>query len=363
MANGFKKAQRTAAKIKISIQGASGSGKTYSALNIATALVALTDPGKEIALIDTEKSASLYSPPFSFDVDDDFGEGMKATYAPEKLVEKLEAARKAGIYGAVIVDSMTHFWKEQGGFTKMIDNICEAQRARGQKGDSFAAWKTVDPLYRKLMTYLRNYPLHVILCIRAKQSYERSEGAGGKGSLKKVGMEPEFREGFEFEMDAQFAIDADHTAVPLKHRLGSYLDGKVFKNPGADLAEALADWIAGGAPGQEVPLVGNKPAETPTVAVETPAEVVKAPVSETKLAEVEEPAPPTDATPPADVDYITFFTDKINAGTTEDELKKDIANEIKAALKDKKITPEDYNGKLSPIYSAKMKELKAKVAA
>lgn len=336
----LKKAQRKASVFKGSIQGASGSGKTYSALRIMTELVALTNPGKGIAVVDTEKSAELYAPPFVFDVDGDFGDGLKASYESEKLIEKLETIRKDGGYGGVIVDSMTHFWKEAGGFTRMIDAICDAQKARGQKGDSFAAWKQVDPKYRTLMNYIRNYPLHIILCIRAKQAYERSEEKG-KGSLKKVGMEPEFREGFEFEMDAQFAIDQDNVLVPLKHRLGSFIDGKTFRKPGKDVAECVVAWINEGAPGQET----NEPSPaTPP----DPSNVT--PISRPAPAE----APSASANPQVSVlDKMLL----IIAGAKE---KKDLLaarDEIKKAFQDKLLTDEQYKGILSPAYQKKKTEL------
>lgn len=337
--SGFKKAQRKASKAKISIQGGSGSGKTYSALRIATALVARTDPGKRIAVIDTENSAELYSPPFDFDVDDDFGVGNKLSYDSNRLLEKLETARKSGEYGAVVVDSMTHFWKEAGGFTRMIDSICEAQRARGGKADSFAAWKQVDPIYRNVMTYIRQYPLHVILCIRSKQAYERTEEKG-KGALKKVGMEPEFREGFEFEMDAQFALDQDHVLVPLKHRLEAHLDGKSFRNPGDDVAECIADWLSAGAPGQSTPKLPEVPPSSP--------QLPEAPKSEPKVSTQE-------------LSLCQILVAKLEAATNPEELKV-VALEIKDALKDKKLTPAEYTGKLGPTWHKKNNSFKVAAA-
>ena len=60
--NGFTKAERKKAKLRLGLTGASGSGKTYSALQIAKGM------GGRIALIDTEHgSASLYSNDFDFD--------------------------------------------------------------------------------------------------------------------------------------------------------------------------------------------------------------------------------------------------------------------------------------------------------
>lgn len=329
---GLRKAQRKYVPFKGSIQGASGAGKTYSALNILTPLVRITSPGKRIAVIDTEKSAELYSPPFDFDVDDDFGEGAKLSYDYKKLIEKLENIRRSGEYGGVVIDSMTHFWKEKGGFTSRIDAICDAQRARGKAGDSFGAWKDIDPLYREMMTYIRQYPLHIIMCIRAKQKYEDQIGPGGKKQKVKVGYEPEFRDGFEYEVDAQFAIDFEHVMVPLKHRLGDVLE-KSFKSPGEDVARVIAEWLAGGA-------AAPAPAPAPTVAQTAPPESGSAPVSDT---------------------IADALVAKINDAKTQDELKA-VAAEIRKAREDKLFTDADYSAKLAPAYQAKNKALKDQAA-
>jgi hypothetical protein len=351
MTTGFKKAKRTAKKVKIAIQGASGAGKTYSALAIATALVARTDPGKGIAFIDTEKSADLYAPPFTFDIDDDFGEGPKLSYHPDRLIEKMEAARKSGEYGAVIVDSLTHFWKEQGGLLAMIDAICSNMKAKGQKADSFAAWKSVDPVYRKLFNYIRQYPLHVVLCVRAKQDYERTEGQGGKGSLKKVGLVGEMREGWEYEVDAQFAIDADHVLAPLKHRLGAFLDGKIFRNPGDDVAQAIEEWLTQGAPGQNAP----EPVKVATGALIPPDDGSHR-AEDTAATESSIPAAPTSEPPGDEPPVLETLTARMLAAASLDELRG-IGNDVKAAVKDKRISGDDYNA-ISKTYASRQRELK-----
>lgn len=59
----FKKAERKKAFLKIAITGVSGSGKTYSALQLAQGL------GDKIAMIDTENgSGELYSNLCEYDV-------------------------------------------------------------------------------------------------------------------------------------------------------------------------------------------------------------------------------------------------------------------------------------------------------
>lgn len=263
--SGFRKAAKADKYLVMSIQGGSGSGKTRSALEIAKHLC---PPGKRIALIDSENSAELYSDVVDFDVDSDFGPLGKVNYHQDVWMKKILAAAASGEYGAIVLDSCTHLWKGEGGFLAQIDAICAAQRAKGGKGDSFAAWKSVDPLYAKFVAGLRQIPMHVIMCIRAKQAYEKVSDSGGRGNIRKVGMEPEFRDGFEYEMDIQAAIDQEHVLVPLKHRLGDCLDGKVFPKPGKDFADVCLAWLRNGAPGQ-APVVPEAPEAivTPVVAL------------------------------------------------------------------------------------------------
>jgi KaiC/GvpD/RAD55 family RecA-like ATPase len=100
----FVKASKRQSKARIVITGPTGSGKTYSALSIASAL------GKRVAVIDTEQgSASLYSDQFDFDVLE-----LTGDYHPQKYVEAIKSAASAG-YDVCVVDSITHEWNGKGG--------------------------------------------------------------------------------------------------------------------------------------------------------------------------------------------------------------------------------------------------------
>lgn len=334
---GFKKAQRQAQKVKIAFQGASGSGKTRTAIGVMTELLKLVEPGKRIAFVDSENSADVYAPPFDFDRDNEFGTPGRENYHPDKLIEKLETARKDPQYGGVIVDSLTYFWKEPGGLTTMIDAICDAQRAKGKPGDSFAAWKTVDPIYRRLMNYIRNYPLHLFVCVRSKQAYDRSEK-----NVKKLGLEPEFRDGYEFYLDAQFAIDADHIAVPLKHRMQEYLEGKIFRMEDLKFAEQISDWLNAGAPGQQ-----------DTVSV---PELVVAPEPEP----MPEPEP-TSITPEVASEALgASLLSALNASNSNAELTA-VAARVQDAKKDKLVSELTLEG-LKKAFARRAKELKEQAA-
>jgi hypothetical protein len=251
----FKKATREQARLRMALQGPSGSGKTRSALEIAHWLVK-TEHGVvnegDIAVIDTEHgSAAKYE-----------GEGRGPTrpkglefvvcevtgnYNPDKAIQLLKEAADSGAK-VVVIDSLSHFWNGSGGFLELVDKVVARDKANGRKADSFAAWKEVDPIYRKLVQALLGCPAHVIACLRAKTEYSRE---GGK--VEKVGMAPEIREGFTYEMDVEGMMDMSHTLAVGKTRCEA-IDGEVFKKPGKEFAEAICTWLSRGAPAKAAPV-------------------------------------------------------------------------------------------------------------
>jgi type II secretory pathway predicted ATPase ExeA len=79
----FKKARVQDRKFRAAIMGVSNSGKTYTALVLASVL------GKKIALIDTEhSSASMYADNFNFD------SLNLDSFHPSKYIEAIQAAVK-----------------------------------------------------------------------------------------------------------------------------------------------------------------------------------------------------------------------------------------------------------------------------
>lgn len=233
----FKKATKEQAKLRAAIQGPSGSGKTRSALEIARNL------GKKVAVIDSEQgSASKYAGVNGLDFDVC---SVTDDYHPEKLSKLLVEAGPH--YDVIIVDSMTHWWNGVGGFLELVDAEVQKMKARGGKPDSFAAWKVVDPVYRRLVQTILASPAHVIVTMRAKQSYEKEQDERGKTTVKKVGLAPEMRDNFQYEMDLEGMLDMEHNFIVGKTRCES-IDGKVFKKPGKELADHLLAWLTDGAP-------------------------------------------------------------------------------------------------------------------
>ncbi|MDP3353106.1 MAG: AAA family ATPase [Flavobacteriaceae bacterium] len=100
-------AKKEQVKLRIGISGASGFGKTYSALLLA---YGITDDWTKIAIIDTENnSASLYAHLGDFNVLQ-----LNEPYSPERYIEAIRMCEKASVE-VLIIDSMTHEWQGKGG--------------------------------------------------------------------------------------------------------------------------------------------------------------------------------------------------------------------------------------------------------
>ncbi len=236
----FKTASKTQAKLRLALQGPSGGGKTMSSLQIAKYLASSMD---KIAFVDTEHgSASKYA---SGDLRGFQTCEVVKDYNPQRCMDALRDAAEAG-FEVCIVDSLTHFWNGTGGFLELVDEECKKMQAKGWKADSFAAWKNLTPIYNKLVDAILGSPMHVIVCLRAKQEYEKTKNDNGKVEVKKVGMAPEMRDNFQFAMDIEGMLTMDHDFIVGKTRCAE-IDGKVFNKPGKDLALILKAWLSDGA--------------------------------------------------------------------------------------------------------------------
>lgn len=101
--SGFQKAQRFLTNPTIALTGPTGSGKTFSALRLASGIAKAM--GKRFAVIDAENgSASLYSDFFDFDT-----LNLTPPFTTEKYIAAISEAEKGG-YCAVVCDSITHAW-------------------------------------------------------------------------------------------------------------------------------------------------------------------------------------------------------------------------------------------------------------
>lgn len=243
----FTKAVKTQAKLRLAIAGPSGAGKTYTALKIASHLTE-----KPIAVVDTEHgSASKYADDFAFDVLE-----LDAPFHPDRFLTAIREAAKAG-YGVIILDSLSHAWNGTGGLLDIVD-----ERAKHMKtSNTFAAWKDAAPIQNKFIDGLISADIHVVATMRSKQDYIQDTDANGKTRIRKVGMAPVQRDGFEYEFDVFLEMDIDNNAMVTKTRC-SALTGRVYSKPGQEIAEILRTWL-NGAPVFKTPLTPREGAPAP----------------------------------------------------------------------------------------------------
>lgn len=202
----FRPAKLEHGQLFIGISGPSWSGKTYSALRLATGIAA----GGKIVGIDTENGRMLhYANRFSFD-----HTLLDPPFSPQRYGEAIKAA--AALEPAVlIIDSLSHEHTGEGGVLDMHD----AEQAAGKKDP--AAWVLPKGARKRLIMDILRLKCHVIACMRAEDQTEWVKDAGGK--LKPVpkrtlsghvGWIPVVGKEWPYEFTVSLLVTPDALGVP-----------------------------------------------------------------------------------------------------------------------------------------------------
>jgi len=207
----LRQAQKEQVKLKIGLSGASGFGKTYSALLLA---YGITNDWGKIAVIDTENnSASLYSELGNFYTID-----LKPPFSPERYVEAIELCENSGIE-VILVDSISHEWNGTGGCLQIHEQL----------GGRFQDWASVSPRHQKFIDKILQSDCHIITTVRRKIDYSMDRDQNGKTKVVKHGLKDITREGFEYELTVSFElINEKHLAVASKDRTGLFMNKPEF---------------------------------------------------------------------------------------------------------------------------------------
>ncbi len=188
MALSFVKAVREKVFIKVLLSGASGSGKSVSALRMATGIARKCNG--RIAMIGTESSRDLY---YSNEYDYDLLQ-LEDPFTPEKYMEAIDAAVEAG-YQVLIIDSMTHEWK-------YLNDVHDKM-----PGNSFQNWGTLKPRHNAFMEKILQAPIHTICTARGKDEWVLEENEKGKKVPKKVGLGTQQDKNITYEFTVSLVID------------------------------------------------------------------------------------------------------------------------------------------------------------
>ncbi len=191
-----KQAKRELIWVKVALMGPSGSGKTYSALRLAkgitTEIEKETGEKPKTIMGNTEqKRGYYYANEFEYDIVD-----IGSPHHPEKYVEFIDWAVEQG-YQIIIMDSTSHEWMGKGGCLQL----------QQEAGGTYQAWSKVTPRHNKFIESIADSPVHLIATMRGKDQYELNKDDDGKLNVKKLGVGPEQRSGFEYEFTASFLLD------------------------------------------------------------------------------------------------------------------------------------------------------------
>lgn len=206
------------------LSGPAGSGKTRSALIVAEVLA----EGGPILMIDTEKRSGLtYADDFTFTHID-----WQPPYDPRELGRTLADARD---YAVVIVDSLSHFWRGQGGVLDIA-------------GGKFTGWKDARPAHMDLVEAMLVCQGHFIGCARSKMEHVQ-EMENGKHVVKKLGMAVVQDDELEYELNVAVEMDMTHAMAVSKSRTVAVPVGRTFTAGHAEeFAVLYRDWLKGGEP-------------------------------------------------------------------------------------------------------------------
>ena len=240
----FRPAVRENVGLLIGLAGASGSGKTYTAMRLATGIAG----DKPFCVIDTEAGrAKHYADAFRFDHGD-----LAPPFRPDRYAEAIQAADKAG-YPVIVVDSMSHEWSGDGGILDWQEE--EYQRMGGREAVKMAAWIKPKAAHKHMVSKLLQVRAHLILCMRAEEKIEIIKGEDGKtkivpkqGPAGFRGWLPVCEKTLPYELTASFLLTADAPGIPKpiklqeQHRALFPLDQPITEDSG----RAIAAWAAGG---------------------------------------------------------------------------------------------------------------------
>jgi hypothetical protein len=203
----LQKAQRHQVKLRLGLSGASGFGKSYSALLLA---YGITEDWTKIAVIDTENnSASLYSHLGDFNVI-----SLNQPYSPERYIEAIKLCEENQIE-VIIIDSITHEWNGKGGCLQIHEQL----------GGRFQDWAKLTPRHQAFIDAILQSNSHVITTVRKKMDYSMDRDSSGKTRVVKHGLKDITREGFSYELTVDFEIiNENHMAKATKDRTGLFMD-------------------------------------------------------------------------------------------------------------------------------------------
>lgn len=225
----FSKLENTRPFVKIGLEGFAGSGKTYTAAEIAIGLHKKIKSKKPIAFYDTEKAVKALEEKFD-------KAGIEVLTKESRTLRDLNTAIKTceqGVADILVIDSLTHVWES---FLTAYKN----QKKRDNL--YFQDWGIIKPRWKKDFSDLFvQSNLHIIFTGRAGYEYDETLNERGLKEITRSGIKMKVENETAYEPDMLILMERREDIVGkdkktwreatiLKDRT-SKIDGKTFKNP------------------------------------------------------------------------------------------------------------------------------------
>lgn len=237
----IRKAEREGARLVLGLAGISGSGKTYTALQLAYGL-ANFDVAKVGLLCTENRRGSLYANVFvdhpthptreRFLIGDLF-----APFSPARYSAAILEFQAAGVE-VLVVDSGSHEWEGIGG----CEDIANAGNPRMPK------WNDAKREHKSYMNTLLACDMHIIMCLRAREKV-RIDRVNGKQEVVPLGIMPICEKNMMFEMTASMML---HDAGKQQEIIKTSGTEHIFGEPGwrqgylgSEHGKALREWVDG----------------------------------------------------------------------------------------------------------------------
>lgn len=246
-------AVRAATPLWVGLVGPSFSGKTFSAMRLATGMQRVS--GGEIAVIDTEARRALhYADTFQY-----LHVPFEAPFAPADYGAAIAHCVAKGAR-TVVIDSSSHVWEGPGGILewheKECDRLVDAWRSTREKVQ-MAAWQKPKAALRRWLNDMLQMPVNFIFCLRAK---EKLRIVPGKDPEKR-GWQPIGAPELTYELTLKCLLlpgsdgvptwspahDDEKLMVKLPVQFRTMFSAGSKVQLSEDLGEQLARWAAGAA--------------------------------------------------------------------------------------------------------------------
>lgn len=187
----IQKVQREGARLLVMLCGVSGGGKTYTAIQLAYGLAGKN--ASKVGLLDTENGRGrLYA--------DELPEPylyaeLKPPFSPQRYIAAIEEFSQAGVE-VLVIDSGSHEYEGIGGLIE----IAEAGNPR------LPNWNRAKGEHKRFMSALLASPMHIILCLRAREKATPEKGPDGKLVYRELGLQPITEKNVVFEATASLML-------------------------------------------------------------------------------------------------------------------------------------------------------------